>query len=266
MYSRGPQELAAVRCYLQRAISDCQIRWHNTTRGITNYLTLLREIELTQKVKEPVCLVTFNYDNLLEYALDPLGYRFTRMEDYTETLEPFRVFKLHGSVNWGQIVENQLPANINPQHSPSIMTYLIDHAAELRVTNRFVLCNPASMLVVDDRPIFPAIAIPVEKKSEFACPQTHVEQLVEALPQVSKILVIGWRATEGHFLNLLGNRITGLKPGVHLCIVAGSQPDAEETNAKFHRALLNNPPVSTIGPSGFTNLLKTGFARSFLES
>jgi hypothetical protein len=272
-YPRGLQELAAIQCYLQRAINSCQIRWHNTTRGITNYLTLLREIERTQEVKEPVCLVTFNYDTLLEYALDAFGIKFERMEDYTDSLALFRVFKLHGSVNWGQIVENEIPANMNLQYSPSVLNYLIEHAAELRISNKFVLWNPVATGVVDGKPVFPAIAIPVEKKNQFACPQILVEQLVQVLRDVSKILVVGWRATEQNFLNLLANRLTGLRRGVQLHIVAGSEADASETRVRIYRALINNPPNSpydspdsSYHSGGFTDFLASGRAKSFLES
>jgi len=271
-YPRGRRELAAVQCYIQRAISDCQMRWRTATRGITNYLSLLREIERTNTADEPVCLVTFNYDTLLEDALRHFGYSFYQMNDYTERLEPFRVFKLHGSVDWGQIVENQLPADVNPQHPASVLTYLIDHAAELRVSNDFVLCGSSTMGVANGRPVFPAIAIPVEKKNKFACPQTLIEQLVAVLPQVSKILVIGWRATEQNFLNLLAHRLTGLRRGVQLYIVAGSQANALETRVRIYRALLNNPPNSpydspnsSCDSGGFTDFLGSGHAKSFLE-
>jgi hypothetical protein len=271
-YSRARQELAAVQCYLQRAISDCQTYWRVATRGITNYLSLLREIERTNKGGEPVCLVTFNYDTLLEDALQHFGYKFYRMEDYAERLEPFRLFKLHGSVDWGQIVENQLPADISLQHPASVLTYLIDHAAELRVSNEFVVCG-ASIGVANGRPVFPAIAIPVEKKNQFACPQILIEQLVAVLPHVSKILVVGWRATEQNFLNLLANRLTGLRRGAQLYIVAGLQANAVETRVRIYRALLNNPPNSpydspdsSCHSGGFTDFLASGYAKSFLES
>lgn len=269
-YRRGSQEIAAVRCCLQRAIAECQDGWRLATRGITNYLTLLREIERTHKVAEPVCLVTFNYDTLLEDALESLGYKIERMEDSTDRLTPFRVFKLHGSVNWAQVVENKIPANLNPHAPLSILGHLIEHAAELHISNEFVLCNPATMGVADGRPVFPAIAIPVEKKDKFACPQALIDRLVDDLPAVSKILVIGWRATEAHFLGLLKQT---LRPGVQVHIVAGrpqvagmGNPQGEATRVNICRALLNNPPQSpTIEPGGFTDFLDCDSARSFLE-
>jgi hypothetical protein len=272
-YSRGRQELAAVQCYLQRAISQCETRWLGLTSGITNYLSLLREIERTNKGGEPVCLVTFNYDMLLEDALRHLGYNINRMEDYVETPALFRVFKLHGSTNWARIVESEIPSYLNTGSPLQVLNHFIDYPDELRISDSFVLCDPAGMGVIDGKPVFPAIAIPVEKKNQFACPQILIEQLVAVLPHVSKILVVGWRATEQNFLNLLANRLTGLRRGAQLYIVAGSQANALETRVRIYRALLNNPPNSpydspdsSCHSGGFTDFLASGYAKSFLES
>jgi hypothetical protein len=129
------------------------------------------------------------------------------------------------------------------------------------------------MGVVNGAAVFPAIAVPVEKKDQFACPRTVVEQLAQALPQVSKVLVIGWRATEANFLSLLGNKFSGLKLGVRLHIVAGAgqlagmgNSPGEITKVSICRALPNNPPQPpTIDPGGFTDFLDSGRAKSFLE-
>lgn len=128
------------------------------------------------------------------------------------------------------------------------------------------------MGVAEGRSVFPAIAIPVEHKNQFACPQSLVEQLVKALPNVSKVLIIGWRATEQHFLNLLANRLNGLRRGVQLYIVGGFADDAKQTRVNIFRALVNNPPNNPFTSpddacysGGFTNFLANGHATSFLE-
>jgi hypothetical protein len=273
-YSRGRQELAAVQCYLQRAILLCEGHWLGVTKGITNYLYLLREIERTRKSDEPVCLVTFNYDTLLEDALERLGHKISQMEDYIDKPTLFRVFKPHGSINWGQRVEIILPGNINTGNPPSVLNYLVEHAPGLRVTDLYVMCAPSTMGVVDGMPLFPAIAIPVEKKDQFTCPQNHVEQLARVLRDITKILVIGWRATEANFLELLGNQLTGLRLGIPLYIVAGAgklagmaNSPGEATKVSIFKALSDNPPQSpTIDPGGFTDFLESGRAKSFLES
>jgi SIR2-like domain len=262
-YARGPQELAAVRCYLQRAISQCEMNWRNTTRGITNYLALLREIERTHRGDEPVCLVTFNYDTLLEAALEQLGLMVRSMEDYIDRLALFRVFKLHGSINWAQEVFIQLPGNIHLDHPPLVLRHLIENAAGLPISNRFVLCDPGSMGVANGRPVFPAIAIPLEKKQGFQCPQDMVDRLTAVLPHVTKILVIGWRASEARFLDLLKRH---LNRGVYLCVVAGNQAEAEKIKVRIHEVLLNNPPSSTSDHTGFTEFIRSRRAEGILSS
>lgn len=73
-------------------------------------------------------------------------------------------------------------------------------------------------------PLYPAIAIPVTEKGTFECPATHVSMLTTLIPKVTKLLTIGWRGTENHFLELLRNQ--GPMTAV---AVAGSEPEASET-------------------------------------
>lgn len=262
-YPRGHQELAAVRCYLQRALGQCEIEWRLRTKRVTNYLWLLREIERMHRGDDPVCLVTFNYDTLLEDALEDLGFKIERMKDYVDRSSLFRVFKLHGSVNWGLEVDDPLPANISPTNSHAVLNYLIKRGPSLKSSNRFVLCDPSSMGVANRHPIFPAIAIPVEKKQVFQCPTDMLDSLKKTLPHVTKIIIIGWRATETHFLKLLKEN---LRPGVYLSIVAGSQLEAEDIRVHIHQALLNNPPSSSPEQWGFTDFLRSRRAEQILAS
>ena len=99
-YPRGLQQLAAVRYYLQYILWQCGIAWKNIAKGVTNYKTLLDQIERANKKNEPVCLVTFNYDTLLEDALSDFGLSIETFADYTKKRPFYRVFKVHGSVTW----------------------------------------------------------------------------------------------------------------------------------------------------------------------
>ena len=81
-----------------------------------------------------------------------------------------------------------------------------------------------------DVPVFPAIAIPVETKLGFECPSEHLECLREHLGKVTKILIVGWRATERHFLDLLNGSGIGKIP---VQVVAANKPEAEEVLGRF---------------------------------
>jgi hypothetical protein len=263
-YPRARQELAAVRCYLQRAISQCETQWRATTRGVTNYLTLLRNIESKRNTNEPVCLVTFNYDTLLEAALDDLGLGIKKMEDYTHRPVLFRVFKPHGSVNWARRVERNLPPNVNVKNPHAVLKYLIETAALPSSSTEIELCNQATMELLDGGPGFPAIAIPVEKKGSFECPPDMINQLKSALPSVSKILVIGWRATEDHFLDLLRRN---LKPGVLIYVVGADGPDAEKIRVHIQEALTDNSPSSLAEQiNGFTEFVRGRLIENILTT
>jgi hypothetical protein len=216
-YPRGLQQLAAVRYYLQYILWECGTKWRDVAMGVTNYKTLLDQIERANRKNEPVCLVTFNYDTLLEDALGDFGLPIEAFPDYTKRHPCYRVFKVHGSVNWARIIENEIQSQ-NPAHAWSVTHEWIRRAAELRITDNYTLSTGCPTAVVGGRSAFPAIAIPVEKEKNFECPPNLIEELSALLPQITKALVIGWRATEEHFLNLLK---THLKPGVRLHVVAG---------------------------------------------
>src|SRR2546422_9217433 len=49
---------------------------------------------------------------------------------------------------------------------------------------------------------YPAIALPVETKNEFEFPDAHLKKLRDVIPEVTRVLIIGWRGTEEHFLKL----------------------------------------------------------------
>ena len=78
--------------------------------------------------------------------------------------------------------------------------------------------------------LFPAIALPVETKRDYECPDDHLECLRGYLPQITKVLSIGWRATEKHFMDLLSEL---LPENVSLCAVAGNEQQAEEVIGRF---------------------------------
>jgi SIR2-like protein len=250
-YIRGQQELAAVRCYLQLAIARCESDWRSVTKAITNQLLLLREIQRTHKGDDPVCLVTFNYDTLLEDALAELRLEIKEMKDYTRSPTLFKLFKLHGSVDWGRRVQGGLPGNVNAANPHSVLTYLVNRGLEDAVTNYFARCDPSTMRPPDEpnTVLFPAIAIPVEKKQVFECPQDMLDDLKKLLPRVTKILVIGWRATEDNFLDLLKEHLQWGR-GLNVYIVSANETEAQKTKAQIEKAVatsLRSSPETAVG-------------------
>jgi len=100
--SRRPRQLSALRYYLQAAIEECGRVCLQRSAGVTNYVTLLERVEdWRRQAGESVCLVTFNYDQLIDDACrHTLGMETTSLAGYLT--EDWILIKLHGSVNWGR--------------------------------------------------------------------------------------------------------------------------------------------------------------------
>jgi hypothetical protein len=105
-FPKAHKELMAIRFYLQFALWKCQKRWYRHHRGITNYATLLREIERWRfELKERVCFVTFNYDSMLEQAMfQVLDFTILDLSSYVSH-EDYSLIKLDGSTNWGVAIQ-----------------------------------------------------------------------------------------------------------------------------------------------------------------
>ena len=81
-------------------LRECQKRWDATGAGVTSYKSLLDTIRHHRKPEGRVCLVTFNYDTMLEDALSEMRVQLSsEMSSYIAD-DVCKVFKVHGSVNW----------------------------------------------------------------------------------------------------------------------------------------------------------------------
>jgi hypothetical protein len=256
------RSLAAIQYYLHFALWDCQDHWRTRHKGTTNFAALLFEIERWRyETKEQVCFVTFNYDTMLEEAIAQVLRLHARNMDSYITWANYSLFKLHGSINWGLEVEGvEHPGNAVPY--PYVNVIDIVTADSSRLTPKYRLCDRRMMSTGDRVVVFPALSIPVEKKDEFSCPAEHVTTLESLLPRVTKMITIGWRATEAEFLRTLKFSrqmpYHGIRPEMGLLVVTGTQKGAEETARNIvHVAgatpelFVEKAPVTT----GFTGLI-----------
>jgi hypothetical protein len=242
------KQLAAIRYYLHRMLWRCQDLWAHEHQGITNYLTFLDAIDRWRyENREQVCFVTFNYDTMLEEAMKQLwGWQLLTLDAYTARPD-YKLIKLHGSVDWG--LEMLSVSGRGEPHE------VIDSAVKgLAISDNY---GKVRLDMHFDNGTFgyPALAIPVEKKSEFVCPPEHLRALADVLPMVTKIITIGWRATEEHFVRMLKNPLTGLKMPVDLMVVSGSIPGATETNTHLGFAKRTGRKYPTLG-DGFSGLIR----------
>ena len=209
------QQLTAIRFYLQELLTFLAMRWLDEIGNFSNYNALLDQIQNHIPGEDPVLLVTFNYDTLLESALiQHLGVTFDTVHEYLDHSRRFKLFKLHGSVDWAH------PVLQRPTMMDTATGGIIANVARLTISNDINTRKAFGGTGV----LYPAIAIPVKDKSDFECPNFHVAQLEQQIPKVTKVLTIGWRGMEKHFLRILGK----LNP-VSVAVVAGSDVEAAET-------------------------------------
>lgn len=196
--------------------------------------------------------MTFNYDTLIEEAIEHLGIgiKISTLEDYHHQ-NVFNLFKSHGSVNWARQIKWRtchLQGDVF-----DIASCIIGHIDSVEITNKYVLCDGAPPAVRhDNHHIIPAIAIPLEHSKTFEFPEEHLNSLIECLPNIKKILIIGWRGKEGLFLKLVrdsGCTANGL-------VIAINRQEAEQTCAHINN--LTHLYLRPSGSSGFTPALSGG--------
>jgi hypothetical protein len=207
----------ALRFYLRDLFEECTTRWPAQVGGVTNYQWLVRQIEEWRgDVNGYVLWVTFNYDGLLDQALEDL-YRYDLdAPDDDDMLgrylghEDWSLIKLHGSYDWRRKTEVSLRPN--QAANDEVLSYHTieerwDPTTELPSDEtRYSRKPPGAPLADGNRDLWvPALMAPLASKSSFECPPSHVRHLIQQLAAVDLIYSFGWRAQEDHFLGLLGS-------------------------------------------------------------
>ena len=256
------RQFAAIRFYLHAMMWECQRQWWQTSRGITNHVVLLDFIDRWLAGYERVCLVTFNYDLFIEDALDYKRIGIRSLGDYIAH-PTYKLIKVHGSINWGRGV--QTPIADLPAKAPLTLAFeLIERAEQLQLTDEFLWSGESAMGRLNDPliPIFPALAIPLIAKSTFECPKEHQDTLRDCIAEVTKLLVIGWRGAEQHFLQLLSGLSGNRKiPGL---VVAGDRGRASEVIVGLSRA--SDRITWSASEGGFSDFVTSGEADRFLSA
>ena len=154
------QRLAAIRFYLRSIMWSVEQQWAGKHGGVTNYKTLLDDIEQWRSANnERVCLVTFNYDKMLEDALSEIGVKCSSIQDYIS--HPiYKVIKLHGSVDWAHPVGLQFGSP--PSDDMAVMRQLIAGVQTLRIEPEIVAVRPRPRAATEARTAAAARARPVD--------------------------------------------------------------------------------------------------------
>jgi hypothetical protein len=254
------RHLVALRYYLSEVIEREASAWWKTLNGFTAYGELLDRLGVWRSMSgEPVALVTFNYDVLLDESVVAQAgdWQLNKFESYIRRPD-WRLYKLHGSTNWSRIATTgELPGgNNNPASVIASITDDVIEGGRLEL-RRWREGAPDDFFEV----AAPGIAVPTDLKRTFCCPQPHVEALARDLGETDRLLIIGWQASEPHALELI--RQTPIRQ-IAVCDVneSGARPVAGKLGeggvaARFWAAL---------DFLGFTDMLQSGWLEQWLES
>lgn len=255
--------LTALRFYLQETLWTCGTKWREVSHGITNYGKFFLKLdEWRNRRDEQVCVVNFNYDLLADDALvSTLGVDLSSVERFVADPR-YKYLKLHGSSNWGRRV--RAPGGTYYAKADHARRILIENVPDLEVTEDFVLRDP-DQPPSDSAPypsiLLPAIAIPVTTKSAFDCPGGQLQVLGHALRDTMKILIIGWRGSERHFLEHFSN-LPGMAPKIQ--IVGASEDGTAETATNLAAVGLDESRMDRL-TGGFSGYLTDDALERFLE-
>jgi hypothetical protein len=257
-YPQRISHLIALENYLA-AITDTPIwEWIHSAGSSTNYAELLDQIEQFYGGKSPALFVTFNYDAMLELAFNSVLMRNLRaLDDYIPDRPESALIKPHGSVNWIQgLPPDRVPTLPgNPGNNPAIQYAPILDFTGGQITTR----SEGSATIWH-----PAIAIPLDRGKTFVCPPQHLNRMKADIQEVTHILIVGWRATEDHFLKVLSEHLRKDRP-LSLCIVDVTT-GAETVYANLQKSLefISFGPVKLHG-EGFSAFVRQRRVREWLS-
>jgi hypothetical protein len=177
----------------------------------TNYVALVRYIK--EHELNNVDLISFNYDLLLDNAYRKVFNRkFNNIHDYISG--PVKLFKVHGSVNWGYLESAWDIPNVNNAESSAFSTIFYKKISfeKLKTQPIEILRDDIYKPILDQGikgdPFicFPAMIIPEPIGKDFII-EAYRSFLEDILKEATKIIVIGWRGGDKYFMDLISKSV-----------------------------------------------------------
>ncbi len=201
---------------------------------------------------------------VLEDALFALGVRIKFIQDYIAD-DRHKLVKVHGSLNWAHEIDG---APEGTTRDPLLVIRdEVFAKSPVKIRPEFVI-TPLYEILVNRIPSnlvpFPAVAIPVVTKQKYECPEEHMNALIAALPSITEVIIIGWRARERHFWEILHDG--RLSSDVRVMFVGKSVETAREVLNRFQTEIGIRPgQFEFFEGGGFTNFVRTQAVQKFLK-
>lgn len=200
--------------------------------GTSNYdLLVTRAYDYYLLTNEKVLFVSFNYDTLLERAIESkCNLKFKGVNDYIDS--PLIVIKPHGSCNWVKPVAIGDNKHLQQARSKGFANYLYE-PKNLEFVRKLANEQPGSFSILEkpldlyrkelpqtDIMYLPQLLIPLITKDAFVCPHEHISALSGSIEKITDVLIIGWKANEQYFMELMREQLTANE--INILCVCGS--------------------------------------------
>ncbi len=223
-------QLVDLSFYLQSLFAEISRICHGNPGS--NFRALLQSIR--DKYRQAI-IVSFNYDNLLE---DAFGGEITeRLDSYISG--PIKVFKVHGGCDWNYLQRREsifVGGEVQGIDDRSFFVAHPDVFEELLRSRENKETHVSHIVRSKTNPTdvlyYPALALPLNDKERFLCPDAHVEILDSELSKVDKVLIIGWRGRDKSLLSILQKK---LQVKIGLTVVSGSKEGVDNVFGEFDR-------------------------------
>lgn len=269
----------AMRFYLRDLLWDATQSVLRANGEITNYTHLVRHCyEWAEKRDLHACVVSFNYDTLLESAcvshFGRQGFSPADLSSYVSD-QFMSVLKPHGSVLWAwKYPDDSVTAYTDAndiiglgepefgfEQEPEALRSPEDNFVTVEMTTTF---QDGIRKEFVQRPAVPALALPVTNKAALVWPNQQDRFFREGIHNGSfgRVLVVGWRAAEAHFKALLRRLVI---PQAQFLVVTGSDADAWETEQRL-RTCSTQEFARITGSSAFGKLVEESRLSDWLPS
>jgi len=190
----------------------------------TLYTSLYARIKGCSIDDRTTLTVNLNYDRMAELAItNHQGFR--TLDEYINNDTGNLLFHPHGNCGW------------NIYHNTGLSDRMImDGSATNYIYNNQ---NPAGGL--------PCLAIPMsgDYKGKTAWPQQHANKLNQSLQDVDNLVVIGWRGSDKHIVDMISTHIGTVK-NIHIVSYSASGTDECASNLSS----LNKGKITPVKVSG----------------
>lgn len=171
--------------------------------GIAPHIPYQKLAELLEtyrlKRKFPVTIVSFNYDNVIDFALESCGVKYRYgFENFKDNFPRVNLYKLHGSLNWG-LNQNSGEIIVHPIELGNIANNLHQYdQIRDRVTGAHLKFRSDGWRALSDEDIrFPFIIPPSSNKLESQLQLRKIwSQAATALNQSEVIIFAGYSLPE----------------------------------------------------------------------